>query len=330
MRYRKEATMKYIIFLCTCAFILHTFLDHTYAGTLVLWDTRSLPTVSSNSHPAIHGRSLVWQAKGGIAGTTSSKNDWEIYHYDLELKTVTQLTDDSLDDTLPKTDGAYIVWQKFEVVAGNQIFLYQVNGSNPPGGTQVSITANGDQFSPDIAEGIIIWSRQYIDQSFSPREILLYNAQTHTGPTVISNPAYNCDSPRIASNQIIYLQNNPDGTETLFLYDKNELLPVAKPAPDDLIWYANSQVDGKQTVLSRYNGADREIYLHTPTEGYKQITDNDINDTNPTINQNHIAWVADKEIYLTDIRMSQPPLPENKCTHFTIPTKSGTTISICL
>ncbi len=322
--------MKHASLILACALILQTFCDHAYAGPPVLWDTRSLTTVTGSNHPSIHGSHLVWQAKGGIAGTTSSKNDWEIYHYDLELKTVTQLTDDSLDDTLPKTDGAYIVWQKFEVVAGNQIFLYQVNGDNPPGGTQISTTGSGDQFSPDIAEGIIIWSRQYIDQSFSPREIVLYNVQTHTGPTVISNPAYNCDSPRIASNQIIYLQNNPDGSETFFLYDKNDQNPEAKPAPDDFIWRANPQVDGEQTVLSRYNGTDREIYLYTPAGGYKQITDNALNDINPTIHQNHIAWVADKEIYLTDIRMGETPLPDNNCTFFVLPLKNGTAISICL
>lgn len=293
--------MRYTILAFTCILTLYAFSDRASADTPAIWDTRSLTTVTSSSHPAIHGMWLVWQAKGGLFGTTSSTDDWEIFSYDLALGAVTQLTDDTFDDTLPRNDGTFIVWQKYVTGAGNQIYLYQLSGSNPPGGTRISIADNGDHFSPDIADGVVVWSRQQVEQSFSHREILLYNAQTHTGPTVISNPAFSCSAPRIAANLIVFAQEDAEGVEMLFLYNVNDENPEAKPVTEDFTWYANPQVDGEQTVLSRYSGTDREIFLYTRTGGYNQITDNALFDLSPVISQNHITWVADKNIYLTDI-----------------------------
>ena len=63
-------------------------------------------------------------------------------------------------------------------------------------------------------------------------------------------------------------------------------MKIRVPAPEDFSWYANPQVDGEQTVLSRFIGTDREIYLHTRTDGYIQITDNDSFDLSPVISQN--------------------------------------------
>ena len=299
--------MKYTFYILALVLILHTLAGRTFADTSVIWETRSLLSVTSNSHPSLHGMCLVWQAKGGLAGTASAPDDWEIFVYDLTSRTVTQLTDDAFDDILPKTDGTYIVWQKHYTVEGNQIFLYQL-GTTPLGGNKISNAVNADHFSPDIAEGNVIWSRQQVDQSFLPREILLYNAKMQTGPLVISNPLYYSTSPRISGNLIVFQQENQVGPETLLLiYDVNDEPPVvAKPAQEDFIWSANPQVDGEQTVLSRYNGTDREIYLHTPSDGYTQITQNDLDDTCPVISQNHIAWTTNNDIFLAGIGIISP------------------------
>lgn len=293
--------MKHSILILTCALILHAFSASVYAEVPAIRITEPMSMVTDNSHLSIHGMHLVWQAKGGLVGTTSSINDWEIFAYDLATGKISQITDDTFDDVLPRTDGTYIVWQKYVTGAGNQVFLYQLNGSDPAGGSRISTANNGDHFSPDIADGIVIWSRQQIEQSFSPREILLYNTQTHTGPIVISDPTDSCTSPRIAADLIVFQQIDAEGLETLYIYNVTDENPEAKPVPEDFTWYANPQVDGEQTVLSRYSRSDREIFLHTPTDGYSQITDNALSDLSPVISQNHIAWVADEDIYLTDI-----------------------------
>ncbi len=302
--------MKYIIFIFTCTLMLHTLSDRANAKSHVIWDTSSLTTVTSNSQPAIYGMWLVWQAKGGLAGTASTEDDWEIFAYDLALARVTQLTDDTFDDILPQTDGAYVVWQKNVTGVGNEIYLYQLSGTNPSGGTQISTADNGNQFSPYIADGMVVWSRQQVGQSFSPREILLYNAHNKTGPTLISNPEYGAGAPRIAANLIVFQQIDPaEGVDVLFLYDVNEENPEARPVPEGFTWYANPQTDGEQTVLSRFKGEDREIYLHTLTDGFVQITDNNLSDLSPVISRNHIAWLANEVIYIADITpsVSVPP-----------------------
>ena len=299
--------MKYRFFLLAITLMFHAVAGCAYAGASVKWDTGFLSSITNNSHPAIHGNTLVWQARGGLTGTTSTPDDLEIFVYDITLRTVTQLTDDGLDDIAPKTDGTYIVWQKNDTFAGNQIFLYQLHGTIPLGGMQIStndgvdLVGQVDRFSPDIAEGVVIWSRQQIVQDYHPREILLYNANTQTGPQVISNPDFNSSMPRISGNLIVFQQANQQETKTLFLYDVNDEPPALKSAPDNFIWYANPQVDGDQTVLSRYIGTDREIFLHSPSTGYTQLTHNDLDDTGPIINQSHIAWTTGNDIFLAEI-----------------------------
>ena len=306
--------MKYTLLLIILSLVVPPLVaDRVQAETTPVWDTGSLSSITGNSNPSLQGNCLVWQARGGLPGSTSTTDDWEIFAYDLIRKVVVQVTDDTLDDIEPETDGTYIVWQKngmivAEQLVGNQIFLYQLNGTIPPGGLQISLIDDGDNFSPAVAAGNVIWSSQEIDQDVLPRQILLYNAVNLTGPTVISDPEFNSSQPRISGSRIVFQQAkvNQDSDKTLFIYDTADAQPQATPAPADFVWYANPQVDGKYTVLSRYSGPNREIFLHSPAHGYTQLTTSDRDETNPVISGNHVAWIAENNIYLTEI-----PAPAN-------------------
>jgi hypothetical protein len=300
--------MKYIFLFITMTLIFTPFADRVQASTAIVWDTGPLPSITGSSHHALQGNCLVWQARGGLTGATSAPEDWEIFAYDLIRKVVIQITDDERDDIVPETDGTYIVWQKNgmivdEQLVGSQIFLYQLNGTIPPGGMQISPLDNADHFSPAASEGNVIWSRQEIEQDILPRQILLYDADSKTGPTVISDAAFNSSQPRISGSRIVFQQAkaNQESDKTLFVYDTADAQPQATSAPANFVWYANPQVDGEQTVLSRYSGTDREIFLHTPALGYTQLTDNDLDDTNPIISQNHAAWITENNIFLAEL-----------------------------
>jgi hypothetical protein len=301
--------MKYILLFITLSLVLPSLAaDRVQAETAPVWDSSSLSSITGNSHPALQGNCLAWQARGGLTGATSTPEDWEIFAYDLIRKVVIQITDDSLDDILPATDGTNIVWQKNgmivdEQLVGSHIFLYQLNGTIPPGGMQISPVDDADHFSPAVAKGNVIWSRQEIEQDVLPREILLYNAVSRTGPTVISDTGFNSSQPRISGSKIVFQQAkvNQESDKTLFIYDTADAQPLATPAPADFVWYANPQVDGEQTVLSRYSGSNREIFLHTPAKGCTQLTDNTMDDTNPVISKNHVGWIAENNIYLVKI-----------------------------
>ncbi len=299
-RPQKGQVMKHTTLAFLCALTLLAGKAHAEVPAILV--TEYTPMVTNSSHLAMHGMHLVWQAKGGLYNTTSTGMDWEIFAYDLQAGTISQITDDADDDLMPRTDGNSIVWQKHDPREGNQVFLYNLSGNNPQGGTKISTAEDGDNFAPAITDGIVVWNRQKVGQAYHPQEILYYNTKTQYGPVVISNPAYNSSTPRIVAGQIIFKQDNPNGTDTILTYDVNEQNPVAKPAPTDFPWYATSkQVDGQQTVLSRYSGTNREIFLHTRKNGYTPITANGLANKSPVISQNHIAWTAQNDIYLAEI-----------------------------
>ena len=55
-----------------------------------------------NEQPQLSGERLVWQAFDGT--------DWEILAYDLASGSITQLTNDDVDESDPRLDGAHLVW----------------------------------------------------------------------------------------------------------------------------------------------------------------------------------------------------------------------------
>jgi len=97
------------------------------------------------------------------------------------------------------------------------------------------------------------------------------------------------------------MQHNSEGTEAQYVYDLMNVPGTAEPVPDIFIWNRSASVDGSLKVLTRYDGTDREIVLYNRTDGFVQITDNGLADLQPIVSQNHIAWVADGSIYLSDI-----------------------------
>ncbi len=275
------------------------------------WNITGLTSTSDCSFPMISGMTLVWQAKGGLPGTTSGHNDREIFLYDLTSKTVIQITDDDTDDLTPQTDGEYVVWQKHAPGRGNQIFLYRIQAAGPAGGSRISIGDSTDNYAPRIAAGQVVWTAQVVGSTFHPGQIMLYDAADGSNPVAISNPKVDCSNPRIDRQQVVWVQQSSDKTESLYIYDLTSHPGEGHTAPGNFIWNQNHSVDHQQTVLTRYDGTDREIVLYNRMDGNVRITDNELADLQPVISQNHIAWIAEGDIYLADIaEFMHVPVPD--------------------
>jgi hypothetical protein len=271
------------------------------ADSTEIWNTGDITTISHNSFPQIKGNCLVWQGCGGLEGATSGLGDREIFLYDIDNQAVTQVTDDDYDDISPQTDGDYVVWHKHDTIRGNQIFLYKIHGENPPGGTMISNDDDKDNYSPRIAAGRVVWTSQLVAHSFEPGEIMLYDAKNLSGPDSISDNTFDCSSPRINSETVVWVQSNGDGTTSLFIYDLTSENPEPEPAPEGFVWPDSPQTDGNLTVLTRHDGNDREIFIYNSVSGkYHQVTDNDLEDTYPSISGNRVAWMAGGEIFLAE------------------------------
>jgi hypothetical protein len=132
---------------------------------------------------------------------------------------------------------------------------------------------------------------------------MLYEPENSTGPVSISDNTVDCSFPRIDSQTVIWVQSGADRATALFLYDLTKRKPKPKPAPEGFVWEDSPQTDGNLTVLSRYDGNDREIFVHDNDQQIlEQISKNNFEDRYPRISGNHIAWVRGEgqasEIYL--------------------------------
>ncbi len=272
-----------------------------YARATELWNSSGLTTISESDFPALHGMTLVWQARGGLAGAVSGSADREIFLCDLASLQVVQLTDDDADDTLPQTDGEYVVWQKYDSAAGRRIFLYRIAAGSPAGGEMISPADGSDNHGPRIAAGHVVWTSQLVTDSYRPGRIMLYQAGGQQAATVISDPAADCSDPRLDAEKVVWLQTGTDGSVDHWYYDLTADTPVARPVPDRFTFNRTPTMDNHLDVLARRDGTDSEIFLYSRNKGFWRITDNSTDDRFPVISQNHIAWIAGDNVHVADV-----------------------------
>ncbi len=278
----------------------------TWAGVLhaeitEIWNTTVLEGLSDCRYPALHGMTLVWQAKGGLPGAESGNMDQEIFLCDLSSMEVFQLTDDDDDDSVPKTDGDCVVWQKHRGNGDNLIFIFHIHEMGPAGGAMISAADGSDNRAPEIASGQVVWTSHRVTVSYEPAHVVSYSTYSGDEPVIISDMYADCSGPRIDDRGLaVWTQENDDGTVSRWLYDTKEDFSTPVPAPENFVFNSSHSRDGAYNVLTRRDGNDREILLYSRPAGYTRITDNDIDDSSPVISQNHTAWVAGGEIHVAD------------------------------
>jgi beta propeller repeat protein len=254
--------------------------------------------VTTNSYednsPQIRGNYLVWQGQVG--------GDWEVFLYNVVTEEgPVQVTDNSHDDISPQTDGNYLVWLGFGdpdsdvFVPGGEIFLYEISTGET---TRITTDSNVDSL-PQIADGKVAWASHVVGDSVEPGEIFLYDISTGVTEQLTYN-TLDDSSPRIDDQSVVWVQADVTGLTSLFIH---HLGNGTEPVPEGFIWTDSPQNDGNLSVLTRYDGNDREIFVQSANIGIdEQITDNDFEDIHPRISGNRIAWMAgkarDREIYL--------------------------------
>lgn len=253
-----------------------------------------------DSFPWVKGDCLVWQ--GNIDG------DWEIFLYNMAAQEFCQITDNDYGDISPRTDGNYVVWLGFGSYGG-EIFLYDISNGKT---TQITNDTNVDS-PPQIANGRVVWTSQEVTESVEPGEIFLHDIESRmTTPVSASvDPLGNLDdtSPRINDEGVMWVQGDDVGNTALFVYYFGNNGNGPEPAPEGLVWTDSAHTDGDLTVLTRFDGNDREIVVYNASlKTYEQITDNNIEDKDPRISGTHIAWVGGEgqaaEIYVNaDVNM---------------------------
>ncbi len=264
-----------------------------------IWNSGGLTTISDYESPMIHGTALVWEAKGGLPGSTSGGNDTEIFYCDLNTFNVIQITDDDDNDLLPQTDGNFVVWQKHTNGGENQIYLFDLQGQT--GAKRISPLDFCDNYTPRIANGHVVWTSQKVDRSYEAGKVMFYDATHGKGPRTISHTRSDCSDPRIDSSRIIWLQETSNHKLSQWIYYIGKRHPGPRPAPRHLKFNRSNSSDGTQAVMVRRDGHDGEIFVYSRANGFSQITDNEAEDHSPVISRNRIAWLGNGIIHVADI-----------------------------
>jgi beta propeller repeat protein len=270
------------------------------AGTTI---SRVTTNAYEEASPHMKGDYLVWQ--GQVDG------DWEIFLHNVATgECLGRITANGYDDISPQTDGNYVVWLGFSLpsgetfLPGGEIFLYDITKGQI---TRVTNDSNVESY-PQIANGRVVWASHAVGNSVEPGEIFLYDIATGLTEQ-LTNDARDDSSPRIDDQSVVWVQEDITGTTSLFIYDIAQA--TIQPAPDGFVWTDSPQSDGDLTVLTRYDGSDREVFVHSANLGtYYQITDNDLEDRSPVISGSNIAWVQGEGLSSEIFVASQGPVIE--------------------
>ena len=281
----------------------------------------AITAVTENSYEesALHmeGHYLVWQGRNG--------DDWEVFLYNVVTKEPpVQITNNKFDDLSPKTDGNHVVWLGFSqpngpggdvFLSGGGIFLYDISS-----GLTTKITNDGHVNSPpQIADGRVVWASRVIGDSVEPGEILLYDIETGVTEQV-TDSVLDDSSPLIGDGGIIWVRVDETGASGLYVRYPGST--QSAPVPDGFVWTDSPENDGDLSVLTRYDGGDREVFAYSACFGvYERITDNNAEDRSPVTSVGNIAWVQGKgqasEIFVAsynaDLDEDQIPYSDDDC-----------------
>ena len=225
--------------------------------------------------PQISDQNVVW------------RGDNEIYLYDHNNASVTQITDNDNYENQIQISGNNVVWWSSD---GNDNEIYLFNGSEI-----IQLTDNDvNDGSPKLSGNNVAWKSQEGFYPYYPGNsgIYLYNGlstiQLTDSETYISQFG-------ISGDNVVWSENDGKDYE-IYLYDGSNINQLTRNGTYD----SSPQISGNNIVWAGDDGKDNEIFFYDGTE-ITQITNNDTDDYNPQISGNNIVWSAydgnDDEIY---------------------------------
>lgn len=252
-----------------------------------------LPDSQEGALPQVSGNYVVWQRYVG--------GNWDIYLHNLSTNTTTRITTNTKDDTSPQIDGDYIVWLRNE--AGGKICYYNIL-TNGPEAAVPAVTGTRVNSAPRVSNGYITWTSNPLrtDRTgLDSGEIYLFQISTSTTTNIsaATDPGnvFNDMGPQIDASMVGWSRhdemNTPDPSDDVTSYMLYDIAgATATQAAENFSWPENPQVAGKLSVLSRFDGVDREIFLQYDERLIRQITDNTSDETYPRISGTVVVWTG--------------------------------------
>ncbi|MEM7595900.1 MAG: hypothetical protein AAF383_31105, partial [Cyanobacteria bacterium P01_A01_bin.83] len=194
--------------------------------------------------------------------------------------TITQLTDNDIDDTDAQVSSGNAVWSANDG-NDNEIFFYD--------GTTTSQITDNEVFDniPQISGTNLVWQRMERSSLaiFDDSQIIFYDG---TNSNLIANVA-GSGMPTFSGNNVVWGEDFTIGG-SVFLYDGVNTSELSNSGT--FVPVNSNSVSGDNIVWS--NGINQEfsdIFLYDGTTT-TQITDNNLRNILPSVSGNNIAWTG--------------------------------------
>ena len=288
-----------------CSFAIVTFSCFLSVAVGQHWQIKQIAERDQGGYfPQVAGNRAVWQRFDG--------NDLEIYLYDGSI--VTQLTNNTIDETEPDVFGDHIAWYSGEyddtdIVYDGKIVMEGVKNTTDmrlgDGGLvwsafkapyvdehvflfdgmttrKLSVDGTRHNHNPDMSGKNVVWSG-FNDAGAS--------AYFFDGTSTVELPENvgRGQVPRISGNNIVGIGTDPEGlNDQVFLYDGMLNLQLGNTEGGD-----NFQIIAGQNVawLSFVNG-EREVFVYEQGHA-KQLSFNSVHAYPPVVSESFVVWSAD-------------------------------------
>ncbi len=150
--------------------------------------------------PEIYAHILTWEQNDG---------NWNIYMYNLDTSTKTQITDEAAEQSIPAIDDNKIVWEDSRN-GTKDIYLYNIDTAVE---TRITNSAGIERF-PRIYQEKIVWQ----DNRNGNQDIYLYDLETLSETRLTTNGS-NQMSPDIFGDKVVWEDYRNGANPDIYLYD---------------------------------------------------------------------------------------------------------------
>jgi len=190
----------------------------------------------ADEYPVLGGNVLTWQT------STFSVGSQEIMAYDLGAwPSPVKITNNSVDDDRPFTDGQHIVWSQWDGVNDTEIFLHNVES-----GVTTQLTNDTEEdYGPVVSGRRVAWLSGSSDPTLKVHDLV-----THATTVVATGLGNMTDTPDIDGSRIVW-QQQAGGNQEVFLASYSSFPDVD---PSSLTYFAIQWMADHDIIHGYKNG----------------------------------------------------------------------------
>jgi hypothetical protein len=190
----------------------------------------------ADEYPILGGNVLTWQTTTFLVGSE------EVMAYDLGAwPSPIKITNNSVDDDRPFTDGQRIVWSQWDGANDTEIFLYDLQS-----GLTTQLTNDTEEdYAPVVSGRRVAWLSGGIDPSLK-----VFDLFTQVTTVVATGLGSMTDTPDIDGSRIVW-QQQAGGNQEVFLAHYNSFPDVD---PHSLTYFAIQWMADHEVIHGYKNG----------------------------------------------------------------------------